>query len=86
MEKTNTNIGCEVEQELVLLIGRNKTDEKKFSSSVLIEKGSKELLGFYTYRGHLYILDCTGMDVCFGEYKDEDKKIIYDVIKQNKYS
>lgn len=72
-----------LEQELIKKIGDNKTDEKEFNDGVITSEG--ELLGFYTYKNEVCILDSMGMDVVFTEYSDEDQKIIYDAIFNNKY-
>lgn len=77
---------CEYEKEILDKIGRNKTNEKTFNNSIFInEPEHNELLGFYTYRGQVCILDGLGMDVNFSEYTEETRKIIHDNIINNNY-
>jgi hypothetical protein len=72
-----------LEQEIINKIGKNKTTEKHFNDGVKISSG--ELLGFYTYKGEVCILDCFGMDVNFSSYDAKDQKIIHEAIMNNKW-
>jgi hypothetical protein len=72
------------EKELIAKLGRNKTTEKTFNNGIFVD--GIELLGFYTYRGEVCILDSIGLDNDFKEYSDENKIIIYNAIMSNKYS
>jgi hypothetical protein len=79
-------ITCPLEMEILTKIGNNKTNEKTFHDGIIL-KGDEinELLGFYTYRGDVCILDGLGMDVEFSSYSDENKVIIHEAIMNDKY-
>ncbi len=72
------------EKELIVKLGRNKTTEKTFNNGIFVD--GIQLLGFYTYRGEVCVLDTTMMDNDFKSYSDENKTIIYNAIMSNKYS
>ena len=77
------------EKELIVKLGRNKTKEKAFNDGIFIINevyDRIQLLGFYTYRGEVCVLDTTMMDNDFKSYSDENKTIIYNAIMSNKYS
>lgn len=80
------HIPCEYEKEILDKIGKNTTNEKTFNDGVFIDEPEKnELLGFYTYKGEVCILDGLGMDICFSEYTEKTKKIIHSNILNNNY-
>lgn len=79
----NQYVGCELECEIINKIGKNKTNEKFFTKDIFINKYS--LLGFYTHRGQLCILDGEGMDVNFNTYSDIEKTLIHKAIMNNEY-
>jgi hypothetical protein len=81
------HVQCEYEKEILDKIGNNKTNEKTFNDGIFIaEPTPNQLLGFYTYRGQVCILDGLGMDVSFSEYNEETKKIIHSNIVNNNYN
>lgn len=83
---TNQHVPCKYEKEILDKIGNNKTNEKTFNYGVFIDEPERnELLGFYTYRGQVCILDGLGMDVNFSEYTEETRKIIHGNIINNNY-
>lgn len=83
---TNEHVPCEYEKEILDKIGKNKTNEKTFNDGVFIDEPEhNQLLGFYTYRGQVFILDGLGMDVNFSEYTENTKKIIHSNIINNNY-
>lgn len=76
-----------MEQDILEKIGRNKTNEKSFNNGVFIDDPSRnELLGFYTYKGEVCILDGLGMDVTFSSYSEKNQTVIHDAIMSNKYN
>jgi len=80
------HIPCVLEAEILTKIGDNKTKEKNFHDGIILKGDVRnELLGFYTYRGDVCILDGLGMDVEFSSYSDENKKIIHEAIMNDKY-
>ena len=74
-----------MEQKIIQKIGDNKTTEKTFNDGFFVEK-TIQLLGFYTYKGEVCILDSTGMDVNFSEYSEKDQKVIYNAIMNNHWT
>ena len=82
----STSTQNELEKEILLKIKDNKTKEKTFDDGIFVDSGTNELIGFYTYRGTVCILDSTMMDIDFNNYSEKDQKIIYDAIMNNKYS
>ena len=87
MARRNTepkHIPCNLEKEILDMIGDNKTNEKTFNDGVFID-GDTQLLGFYTYRGQVCILDDMGNDTFFSEYPDKIKSIIHQNIIGKNY-
>lgn len=86
MARRNTNkyIPCGLESDIITKIGNNKTREKTFKGNIHINN-NLELLGFYTYRGMVCVLDSSMMDVDFSEYDEQDQKIIHNAIMNNQY-
>lgn len=76
---------CELEKEIISKIGDNKTREKTFQGNIHISPGLV-LLGFYTHRGIVCVLDSSMIDVDFSKYDSEDKKIIHNAIMNNLYN
>lgn len=75
-----------MEKEILKKIGDNKTKEKTFYDKIFIDEPKfNEILGFYTYKKEVCILDGFGMDVAFSSYSEKNKKTIYDAIMLNKY-
>lgn len=75
------------EDDIIKKIGANKTNEKTFDDGIFVtEDGEKsELLGFYTYRGEVCILD-SGMDRDFKSYNQDNQDIIYNAIMNDQYT
>ena len=83
---TERHIPCKYEKEILDKIGNNKTNEKTFNDGVFIDEPEpNQLLGFYTYRGRVCILDGLGMDANFSEFTEDTKKIIHGNIINNNY-
>ena len=75
-----------MEAEIITKIGRNKPNSKTFNDGIFIDDPkSNEILGFYTYKGEVYILDGLGMDVPFSDYSEKNQTIIHSAIMSNKY-
>lgn len=76
-----------MEQDILEKIGNNKTNEKTFDNGVFIDEPSRnELLGFYTYKGEVCILDGLGMDVTFSSYSEKNQTVIHSAIMSGKYN
>lgn len=78
----------DLEADIINKIGRNKENEKTFNDGVYVtgeEDEMIELLGFYTYRGEVAILDSLGMDNGFNTYSLEDQKTIHDAIMNDNW-
>ncbi len=69
-----------MEQNIIKKIGDNHTDEIPLVKVVIDEPGLNELVGFYTYKSEVFILDGFDMDVPFADYSDKNKVIIYNAI------
>jgi len=80
------HIPNQMEAEILSKIGNNKTNEKTFNDGIFIDEPThNEILGFYTYRGEVCILDGLGMDVTFSSYSEKNQNIIHTAIIANKY-
>ena len=76
-----------LEQEIINKVGNNKTKEKTFNNNIFVDEPTRnQILGFYTYRGEVFILDGLGMDVDFSSYNEKNKTIIYQEIMKTNYS
>lgn len=76
----------QMESEILKKIGDNKTNEKSFTESVIIDEPEiNRVCGFYTYRGDVCILDSLGMDSVFSSYSEKNQLIIHTAIMANKY-
>jgi len=76
----------QMESDIIAKIGRNNTNEKSFIGNIFIDEPSyNQIIGFYTYRGEVCILDGLGMDVTFSTYSEKNQNIIHEVIMSNKY-
>jgi hypothetical protein len=79
---------CEFEDEILSKVKDNKTNERQFLEEVrLVDDEGEESLGyaFYTYRGHLYILDNQGMDCAFLCYEERTRKRIHKIIMNGEF-
>lgn len=80
------HIPNQMESDIIAKIGRNKTNEKSFIGNIFIDEPSyNQIIGFYTYRGEVCILDGLGMDVTFSNYSEKNQTIIHVAIMSNKY-
>lgn len=79
---------CELEDEILLKVKDNKTNERNFIDMVrLVDDEGNETLGyaFYTYKGHLYILDNVGMDCPFLCYEERTRKRVHKIIMNGEF-
>ena len=77
---------CTLEMDILKKIGDNKTKEKTFNDGIKLKSDeTNELLGFYTYKGEVCVLDGKGMDNTFSSYCDDDKAIIHKAIISDKF-
>lgn len=77
-----------MEAQIIEKVGRNKTKEKGFTNDFSVTDSDEETntaLGFYTYRGELYILTGDGMDTPFQEFDEESQKKIFKEITNDNY-
>jgi hypothetical protein len=80
--------GIELEKEIIAKIGANKTREYQLDNLIdLLDKDGERTKGysFYTYRGHVCILDDQGMDVDFSAYEIRTQKRIHKEIMAGNY-
>lgn len=77
-----------LEKDIVKKLSDNKTREKSFLDNIkLVDLDGEETIGyaFYTYRGHLCVLNSAGMDCDFLNFNEETQERIYDAIMANRY-